>query len=227
MSDQPTKVTRYKAVVPSDHTILGTHFDGSRGYVIIYFNKTQLCPREPSEWVPATDYDAEHAARVEAERKNKLLLAERDETETDIGQCQDEIYAEAVRVAVRHGHHDYEIDGGGSDEEWVEFSLAEFQQALGIVEDKLTEAERERDELRADLEESNNTISTLGFGRAKDRITELEGALREVLKAVRDGRGDATNTYMKVDDWANKYAALTGEQEDSDQQDNILDGGVG
>lgn len=57
MSDQPTKVKRYKAVVPSDHTILGTHFDGSRGYVVIYFNKTQLCPREPSEWVPATDYD--------------------------------------------------------------------------------------------------------------------------------------------------------------------------
>ena len=44
-------------------------------------------------------------------------------------------------------------------------------------------------------------------------LAELEGALREGIKAVRDGRGDATKTYMKVVDWANKYEILSGEGE--------------
>ena len=78
------------------------------------------------------------------------------------------------------------------------------------------EADAYMDELEAKIDlwtegiERDGTLLT----ELRSRIDELEGALRDGLKAVRDGRGDATKTYMKVVDWANKYAALSGEQTD-------------
>jgi len=83
----------------------------------------------------------------------------------------------------------------------------------------LTELRSRIDELEAELLTAGvamvlSDVPSWAAEAATKRVTELEGALREGIKAVRDGRGDATKTYMKVVDWANKYAALSGEQTD-------------
>ncbi len=122
--------------------------------------------------------DAEHTARVEL--RNRLRRCSED-----LGRMTDkvtELESEIKRLTGMPGH---KLSIG---------YLTELKQ-----ENAELKAERERDELRDDLEESNNTISTLGFDRAKDRITELEGALRATKVALMNSPA-ITDTVWATED---------------------------
>ena len=67
-----------------------------------------------------------------------------------------------------------------------------------IATDRITELKRLKD--RTEIE-----------GLYRQRIHQLEGALREGLQIVSNNT-DATVTYMRITGWADKYAALAGEQ---------------